>query len=74
MVSSSASSSSSSASLMLAMSRPTFTAISQSSTSSIVFVPSRKQCRLTAVELLGFCAAEGLPKKFLNCTSEELEP
>ncbi|CAB5191376.1 unnamed protein product [Rhizophagus irregularis] len=49
------------ASLMMAMAKPTYVAITNYSSDrpAIVFVPSRKQCRLTAVDLLTFCAADG---------------
>ncbi|KAJ3210004.1 DEIH-box ATPase [Dinochytrium kinnereticum] len=63
-------------SLMIAMTKPTFAAISQMAGKkpALVFVPSRKQCRLTAVELLTYCAADGEPDKFLHCKPEELKP
>ncbi|KAJ3224615.1 DEIH-box ATPase [Clydaea vesicula] len=55
-------------SMMLAMNKPAYFALTQlaDNKSSIVFVPSRKHCRLTAVELLTFCAADGDAKKFLK--------
>ncbi|KAJ3086392.1 DEIH-box ATPase, partial [Quaeritorhiza haematococci] len=63
------------ASLMIAMAKPTYLSISQMGTKpAVVFVPSRKQCRLTAVDLLTFCAAEGNPKKFLHCSDEDIQP
>ena len=40
----------------------------------IVFVPSRKQTRLTAVDLLTYCAADLQPHKFLHCSVEDIEP
>jgi len=40
----------------------------------IVFVPSRKQTRLTAVDLLTFCAADLQPQRFLHCAEEDLKP
>jgi len=39
----------------------------------IVFVPSRKQTRLTAVDLLTFCAADHRPQRFLHCAEEHLK-
>ena len=33
--------------------------------SSIVFVPTRKHARLTAMDILGYASADGLPKRFL---------
>ncbi|KAI8927207.1 Sec63 Brl domain-containing protein [Entophlyctis helioformis] len=63
-------------SLMLAMAKPTFHAISSLAEGqpAIVFVPSRKQSRLTAVELLTFCQAEDKPKQFLHCSDEDILP
>ncbi len=40
----------------------------------IIFVPSRKQTRLTAVDMLTFCAADLQPHRFLHCEAESLEP
>ncbi|KAJ3286172.1 DEIH-box ATPase [Borealophlyctis nickersoniae] len=64
------------ASLMIAMSKPTYLAVTQLAPErpAIVFVPSRKQCRLTAVELLTFCLADGEEKKFLHCSDEDIAP
>ena len=60
-------------SMMLAMTKPAFLALSGDDP-AIVFVPSRKQCRLTAVELITLCIAAGTPKKFLHCSEEDLKP
>jgi pre-mRNA-splicing helicase BRR2 len=62
--------------MMIAMSKPAFLAVNQLAANkpAIIFVPSRKQCRLTTVDLLTFCAAEGNPYKFLQCTQEEIAP
>ncbi|ORX98893.1 Sec63-domain-containing protein [Basidiobolus meristosporus CBS 931.73] len=62
------------ASLMLAMAKPTYLAITTHSPDkpAIVFVPSRKQCRLTAVDLLAFCNAEGEPDRFLRCQPQDI--
>jgi pre-mRNA-splicing helicase BRR2 len=64
------------ASLMLAMSKPAYLAINNHSPDKpvIIFVPSRKQCRLTAVELLTHCAAENAQKRFLHCSPEDINP
>ncbi|UYV81297.1 SNRNP200 [Cordylochernes scorpioides] len=64
------------ASRILAMSKPVYQAINQHSPkkSVIVFVPSRKQSRLTAIDILTYCAAENQPSRFLHCTEEDLEP
>ena len=40
----------------------------------IVFVPSRKQTRLTALDLLTYCAADYQPKRFLHRTIDDLQP
>ncbi|KAI8902750.1 Sec63 Brl domain-containing protein [Globomyces pollinis-pini] len=64
------------ASLMLAMAKPTYNAITTlaGQDPAIVFVPSRKQCRATALELLTFCTASGASDQFLHCSVEELQP
>eukprot|EP00951_Prasinocladus_malaysianus_P025716 scaffold226069_cov43-Prasinocladus_malaysianus.AAC.1 len=54
---------------MLAMSRPTYSAITahaKDAKPAIVFVPTRKHARLTALDLLTFAAAEGEPARFLQ--------
>ncbi|KAI8053078.1 Sec63 Brl domain-containing protein [Syncephalis plumigaleata] len=63
-------------SLMLAMTRPVYQAILQSSSTNrpaLVFVPSRKQCRLTAADLLMYAAADEEPDRFLGCKRDELK-
>lgn len=61
---------------MLAMAKPTFLAIKNSAKDqpSIVFVPSRRQTRLTASEILTFCASEENPKRFLLCSDDDIAP
>ena len=63
-------------SLMLAMSKPGFNAINTFAPSepTIIFVPSRKQSRMTAFEMITYAIAEGNEKKFLRCTDADLEP
>ncbi|CAG8517169.1 20044_t:CDS:2, partial [Racocetra fulgida] len=63
------------ASLMMAMVKPTYAAITTYSSDrpAIVFVPSRKQCRLTAVDLLTYCAADGVTDRFLHVHSKDVE-
>lgn len=63
------------ASWMIAMAKPTYTAITTHSPEKpvIVFVPSRKQCRLTVTELLTLCAADDTPKRFLHCEEDVLK-
>ncbi|KAI9137398.1 SNRNP200 protein [Paraphysoderma sedebokerense] len=64
------------ASMMIAMTRPTYSAITQyaSDKPAIVFVPSRKQAKSTAIDLVTYAAAEGDDKKFLHCSEEDLQP
>ncbi|XAR59953.1 RNA helicase [Bertholletia excelsa] len=63
---------------MQAMVKPTYTAIVQHAKNrkpAIVFVPTRKHARLTAVDLMTYCSvdSEKLPM-FLLKSAEELEP
>ena len=62
-------------SLMIAMSKPAYLAILEYSPTKpvLVFVPSRRQCRLTVDDLLTHCAADDEPDRFLNIELEELE-
>lgn len=64
------------ASLMIAMTKPTYLAVSSygADKSAMVFVPSRKQCRISAVDLLTYAAADGDAKKFLQCEEDEIKP
>ncbi|KAJ1551678.1 DEIH-box ATPase, partial [Nowakowskiella sp. JEL0078] len=66
------------ASLMLAMSRPAFLALKQNqSRSAVVFVASRKQARLTAIDLMTqgeIESAEGDETLFLGCDDEVISP
>lgn len=41
---------------------------------AIVFVPSRKQSQLTAIDMVTYAAADGQPDRFLNATEEEMRP
>ncbi|KAL2915246.1 Pre-mRNA-splicing helicase BRR2 [Polyrhizophydium stewartii] len=63
-------------SLMLAMSKPAYLWIQSHAAGqpAIVFVPNRKQSRMTAVELLTYCMADGEEKRFLHCSDEDLAP
>lgn len=57
---------------MQAMARPAYTAVSAAARDNkptILFVPTRKQARLTALDLLTYAAADGQPKKFLQVGS-----
>ena len=64
------------ASLMISMTKPAYNSITTLSPDKpvIVFVPNRKQSRLTAVEFLTLCLADGDDKKFLHCSEADLEP
>lgn len=57
---------------ILSMAKPVYTAITKLAPSKpvIVFVPSRKQAQLTAIDLVAFASAGGRPKRFLH---EEVE-
>ncbi|XP_062161026.1 DExH-box ATP-dependent RNA helicase DExH12-like [Alnus glutinosa] len=63
---------------MQAMTKPTYTAIVQHTKNgkpALVFVPTRKHVRLTAVDLMTYSVVEGGGKKpFLLKTPEEIEP
>lgn len=64
------------ASRIIAMAKPTYQAILRHSPKKpvIVFVPSRKQTRLTAIDILTFCAADMQPSRFLHVPEQDLEP
>lgn len=64
------------ASRLIAMSKPTYNAIVRHSPHKpvIVFVPTRKQARLTAIDLLTYAAAEGQPNKFFHADEEDIKP
>ncbi|MCJ1326706.1 DEIH-box ATPase [Thelotrema lepadinum] len=63
-------------SLMLAMAKPTYSNIVQMSPDkpAIVFVPTRKQVRLSAADLLSACVADDDEDRFLNAKPEEIQP
>ncbi|KAK7461038.1 Pre-mRNA-splicing helicase BRR2 [Stygiomarasmius scandens] len=62
-------------SLMIAMSKPAYLAITEYAPTkpTIIFVPSRKQCRLTVDDLLTHCAADDQPDRFLNVDLSDLQ-
>lgn len=64
------------ASLMMAMAKPTYLAITQYAEDkpAIVFVPSRKQCRLTAVDIITYCIGDDTPTRFLKCDESDIKP
>ncbi|XP_017877585.1 activating signal cointegrator 1 complex subunit 3 [Ceratina calcarata] len=59
---------------MATMNRPTFQAIRQHApdSPSLVFVSSRRQTRLTALDLIAYLAAEDNPKQWLNMPDDEM--
>ena len=63
-------------SLMMAMAKPTYKAITQLSPDkpAMVFVPSRKQARTSSVDLLAACVADDDEDRFLNASLDEIEP
>ncbi|XP_055901918.1 activating signal cointegrator 1 complex subunit 3 [Eupeodes corollae] len=60
---------------MATMNRPTFQAIRTYSPSmpAIVFVSSRRQTRLTALDLITYVTGEDNPKQFLHVPEEEIQ-
>ena len=64
------------ASRIVAMAKPTYHAIIKHAPKKpvVIYVPSRKQTRLTAIDILTFCAADNQPNKFLHCKEEDLKP
>ncbi|XP_044008422.1 activating signal cointegrator 1 complex subunit 3, partial [Aphidius gifuensis] len=60
---------------MATMNRPTFQAIRQHSPTSpsLVFVSSRRQTRLTALDLIAYLAAEDNPKQWLTMPDNEMD-
>ena len=63
-------------SLMLAMAKPTYAAISQMSADkpALIFVPTRKQVRSTALDIAAACSSEDDEDRFLHTTVEEIAP
>ncbi|CAK7562243.1 MAG: Pre-mRNA-splicing helicase BRR2 [Sporothrix epigloea] len=63
-------------SLMLAMAKPTYLAITQLSSAqpALVFVPSRKQTRATTRDLLLACVADDEEDRFLHVDPVQLAP
>lgn len=62
---------------MQAMTKPTYTAIVQHAKNgkpAIVFVPTRKHARLTAVDLMSYSSVDSEEKPMFLLQSEELEP
>ncbi|MCJ1226445.1 DEIH-box ATPase [Toensbergia leucococca] len=63
-------------SLMLAMAKPTYASILQMSPDkpALIFVPSRKQSRATALDLLAACVADDDGDRFLHASIDEIAP
>ncbi|KAI0125930.1 Sec63 Brl domain-containing protein [Xylariales sp. AK1849] len=63
-------------SLMLAMAKPTYLAITEASPDQpvMVFVPSRKQTRSSARDILAACSADDDEDRFLHVDPEQLRP
>jgi len=61
---------------LLAMSRPVYQSIKHYSPDKpvIIFVPDRKQARMTAIDLLLHAAADDKPKRFLHVPDEAMKP
>eukprot|EP00438_Fugacium_kawagutii_P013504 Skav208897 [mRNA] locus=scaffold270:475579:479709:- [translate_table: standard] len=61
---------------LLAMSRPVYQSIKQFSPEKpvIVFVPDRKQARMTAIDLLLHAASDDKPKRFLHVSDDAIRP
>jgi pre-mRNA-splicing helicase BRR2 len=64
------------ASRLIAMAKPVYQAINRHSPNQpvIVFVPSRKLSRKTAIDILTFAAAEQKQDRFVHIATTELEP
>merc|ERR1711892_729200 len=58
------------------MVKPAYMAISRHAKErpALIYVPSRKQTKLTAIDLLAYAAADGKPNRFLHVPTDELEP
>ena len=63
-------------SLMLAMAKPAYLAILQMSADkpALIFVPSRKQARATALDMLAACVADDNEDRFLHVEVNEITP
>lgn len=64
------------ASRLVAMGKPVFNAIMRHSATKpvVVFVPSRKQARLTAIDILTYAAAERTPDRFFHAEPDDILP
>jgi activating signal cointegrator complex subunit 3 len=59
---------------MATMNKPTFAAITQHSPNKpvLVFVSSRRQTRLTALDLISYCASDDDPRMFLHMDEQDM--
>ena len=57
---------------MATMNKPCYASILEHSPAKpvLIFVSSRRQTRLTALDLISYCAADENPKKFLHMSEE----
>ena len=60
---------------MATMNKPCYATILEHSPTkpTLIFVSSRRQTRLTALDLIAYCAADDNPKRFLNMSEDEIE-
>lgn len=58
------------------MAKPAYLAINEYSPNKpvIAFVPSRRQCRMSALDILTYCTAEGNEDRYLNIDPTDLQP
>ncbi|EPQ53751.1 Sec63-domain-containing protein [Gloeophyllum trabeum ATCC 11539] len=63
-------------SLMIAMAKPAYLSVMEYSPNKpvIIFVPSRRQCRLTADDILTHCGADQDENRFLHVEEADLQP
>lgn len=59
---------------LLSMAKPTFSGVIAHSPEKpvIIFVPSRKQCHLTAIDMITYAAASGFPNRFLRINEGDI--
>ncbi|XP_008558910.1 U5 small nuclear ribonucleoprotein 200 kDa helicase [Microplitis demolitor] len=64
------------ASRLAAMAKPVYNAILRHAPHKpiIIFVPTRRQARLTAIDILTFAAAEGQSSKFFHAEESDIKP
>lgn len=60
---------------MATMNKPAYASIMEHSPTKpvLIFVSSRRQTRLTALDIISYCAADEFPKKFLHMPEDEVE-